>query len=111
LTSTIEPETALRVPPQARRGRAAQNQHSLLREVNERIAALQPSEMFIQFACECGRAGCTSTVPLSVDQYERVRQHPRRFIVAPGHERPARERVVETSAHVVVIEQADPPSV
>jgi hypothetical protein len=68
--------------------RIAHNQ-SLFREANERIEAtaegmglLDP----IPFVCECADPGCTEIVRLSLDDYETVRTHGRRFFVVPGHQ-------------------------
>lgn len=71
---------------------------SLFREVNERIAEVNEDfeiDGQIEFLCECGRETCLETVRLSRDTYERVRNEGDRFVVRPGHEGPAVERVVE----------------
>jgi len=81
---------------------------ALVREQNERIAALQPSGMFIEFACECGRGGCTDVVVLGYDEYEAVRRCPGRFAVSPGHRRAASERVVEAYDRYAVVEPTQP---
>jgi hypothetical protein len=79
---------------------------ALIRSLNERIAAHRPSEMFIEFSCECARRGCDESIPLGVDEYEAVRRLPDRFAVSPGHDRPERERVVEEYARYAVVERA-----
>ena len=76
-----------------------------VRELNERIAALQPSGMFIEFQCECSRRGCTSAVALAVDEYEAVRRTPGLYAVTPGHERDVGEHVVESHLRYTVIEK------
>jgi hypothetical protein len=90
--------------------REAANQ-ALFREVNERIEAVNDSlsvgtdlDADIEFFCECGAAGCASTIRLTRDEYEAVRAHARRFIVLPGHGRPDVERVVETHDRYVIVE-------
>jgi hypothetical protein len=40
----------------------------------------------VPFICECADERCTEIVRLSLDGYEDVRSHPRRFFNAPGHE-------------------------
>jgi hypothetical protein len=87
--------------------RAARNE-ALFREVNEQVRAL--SEQFaanpdtVGFVCECSRDDCTERLYLQVDVYEAVRAHPRRFIVATGHDGDF-EHVVERPAGYVVVEK------
>jgi hypothetical protein len=88
---------------QTSRVRAAGRDQAFMRELNERIAALQPSGMFIEFACECARRGCRATVPLGVDEFEGVGRFPGRFVISPGHTAPT-ERVVELHARYAVVE-------
>jgi hypothetical protein len=68
--------------------RIAENQ-SRFREANEKIevaaermALLGP----IPFICECPREGCLELVQMNLDAYEEIRQHPRRFFTAAGHQ-------------------------
>jgi hypothetical protein len=42
---------------------------------------------------------------VSLFVYKWVRQHPRRFLVRPGHERPAFERVVDDESTFLVVER------
>jgi hypothetical protein len=68
--------------------RVAENQ-SRFREANEQIelaAERVPLLVPVPFLCECPREGCTTIVPLTLDDYEEIRQHPRSFLTAPGHE-------------------------
>jgi len=57
------------------------------------------------FRCECARLGCNLVLELTVTTYERIRAHPRRFVVAPGHEQSGAEAVIETSPGYVVVEK------
>jgi hypothetical protein len=84
------------------RERAAKNQ-SLFREVNERIDELGASTMFTTFVCECSNARCDDLVPLTREEYEAVRAGSNRFVVLPGHEIPAVDRVVESDARYLVV--------
>lgn len=59
----------------------------------------------VGFRCECARLGCSELVELSVSEYERVRSHPRRFILRPGHERPEVEVVIEQHRGYLVVEK------
>jgi hypothetical protein len=83
---------------------------AVLREVNEGIERGQwPGEenQLVSFRCECARLGCNELVELTVGEYEHVRQHPRRFIVVPGHQITGAERVVERRDGYVVVEKLD----
>jgi hypothetical protein len=87
--------------------RIAHNEN-LFRQVNERIEAGQwPNEEGepTAFRCECGSLRCNMLVELPLAEYERVRANPTHFVVLPGHEIPAVERVVERSAGHVVVEK------
>jgi hypothetical protein len=74
------------------------------REVNEHIEA-SPAAGRLTFRCECARLGCTDLLELGRAEYEAVRAHPRRFLVAVGHELPAVEEVVERHDDYLVVEK------
>lgn len=78
------------------------------REVNEAIEdglwQEQPEEP-VRMRCECGSRDCIAFVSISVSDYERVREHPRRFIVAAGHQIPAAEAVVARTPTYSVVEK------
>ena len=84
----------------AREDRIARNE-ALFRSVNERVrelvttAGARGPEPAASFVCECGSAGCTATVELTVAEYEHVRADPTHFFVVSGHEIPEVEEVVE----------------
>jgi hypothetical protein len=67
-----------------RRERAARNQ-SLFREVNERIETMSANASFNSFVCECADTTCHEQVPLTLEEYERVRSQADWFVVYPGH--------------------------
>jgi hypothetical protein len=78
---------------------------ALFREVNEGIErGVWPGDEQdpVHFRCECARMGCTESIALPIRDYERVRQHPRQFMVVPGHEAPSVELVVESHPDYVV---------
>jgi len=80
--------------------RAGKNQ-SLFRDVNERVSDLNKSHglwvTLSDWVCECADETCTERIELTPQQYERVRENPTHFIVAPGAEHVVFdvERVVE----------------
>jgi hypothetical protein len=84
----------------------AKNQ-AVFREVNERIRQL--SETFDSceqesFICECGNPECTQAIELTCAEYERVRARGNRFVVAPDHENPETESVIEENGRYAVVE-------
>lgn len=89
--------------------RAAANE-ATIRDVNEGIERGQwPGEEDtpVGFRCECARLGCNQLVELSVREYEEIRSNPRRFVLAPGHEFPDVETVVETGARYIIVEKRE----
>jgi hypothetical protein len=88
--------------------RAGRNE-ALFREVNENIAKLEArlpgASETMPVICECAHADCTTQIEVSLDEYTDVRRHPDRFIVAPGHEEPGVENVVEERRGYVVVEK------
>src|SRR5581483_8734753 len=81
-----------------REERLARNE-MLFREVNERIegiALTHPQDDHrYKFLCECSNRDCNLMLPLSLGTYEEARADPAVFVVAPGHELPEIEEVVE----------------
>jgi hypothetical protein len=68
--------------------RIAENQ-STFREANEQIEAAADNMALrgpVPFICECPDRSCMEIVRLTLHAYEEIRQHPRRFFTAPGHE-------------------------
>ncbi|HEY5317847.1 MAG TPA: hypothetical protein VIJ20_07695 [Solirubrobacteraceae bacterium] len=89
--------------------RIAANQ-ARFRQVNEAIARGQwPGEGAdaVGFRCECALLGCNRLIELTPPEYERVRTHPRRFVVLPGHERDTVETVIEKRSDYFVVEKTD----
>ncbi len=83
----------------------------LFRRVNEAIArGLWPGEETrrVAFRCECARLDCNTPIRVTPAEYEQVRAHSRRFLLARGHEIPDAETVIETHpTHVVVEKRAE----
>jgi hypothetical protein len=93
------------VPP--RDTRLAQNEISF-REANERTAhaagnAAPPD--LIELVCECSDRACTRVLTMPFAEYEWLRQNPWRFVVLPGHEAPAVERVAELHDGYAIVEK------
>lgn len=67
-----------------RNGRLARNE-TIFREVNERIEKLAREGEWLEIVCECGKPECNEPLRVTIAEYERVRQGPTDFLVAPGH--------------------------
>lgn len=86
----------------------------LIRDLNQRIAekigefAGGPAEAGDEesdFLCACGRPGCSETVTLTLAEFARAHASENHFAVAPGHEQPELERVVERHERYLVVEK------
>lgn len=86
---------------------------ALFRDVNERvraIAAVHGDDNHIyEFYCECSNADCTFQLRATLAQYEGVRAHPKRFLIAVNHALPEIERVVEQNEQWWVVEKQGEP--
>jgi hypothetical protein len=84
--------------------RLARNQ-SVFREVNERIEEFAGDSGGEWFICECSRPDCSSTLELTVPEYEHVRSDSTWFFVKRGHDIPEIERVVAQGSGYVIVEK------
>ncbi len=80
---------------------------SAFREVNEAIA--RTADRFeaeeADFVCECADPECTHRVTAALEDYEDVRAEPTHFLLAPGHDEPSVERVVERTGEYHVVDK------
>jgi hypothetical protein len=80
---------------------------AVFREVNEAIASaadrLEADEA--EFVCECADAECAHRITAGLEEYDRVREEPTRFILKPGHEQPRVERVVRREGDYTIVEK------
>jgi hypothetical protein len=81
---------------------------SAFREVNEAIA--KTAERFdadeADFICECADPSCAHRITAELDDYEAVRGDAVRFLVAPGHDQPQIERIVDRTSDYSVVEKS-----
>ena len=98
-----------------REQRIAHNE-TVFRSANEQLRDAREELHFkarerTPFICECGDPGCTTTMLLSLSEYEAVRRDPNTFAVVPGHDDPATEsvvgNVVEPNDRFVVVEKRE----
>ena len=97
-----------------RETRAAQNE-DLFRRLNERLHVLAnvasssvlASELPESFICECSRPSCSRVLELTPQEYLRVREGDRRFLVFPddAHTSPELEVVIERHESYWVVEK------
>jgi hypothetical protein len=63
----------------------------------------------IPFVCECPTRDCAEIVRLSFDEYEAIRQYPRRFFIVSGHEgasvEAGAERIVAVVGDLTIVEK------
>jgi hypothetical protein len=88
--------------------RVARNE-ATFRDVNETLQRGRwPGEgKATAFLCECAQLWCTRLIELTPQDYERIRAHPRRFLVALGHDVPDVESIVERHRGYVVVEKRE----
>jgi hypothetical protein len=81
----------------------------LFREVNEGIAAAADrfDAVEAEFVCECSDVQCADRIVAPLEEYERVREHPTHFLLAPGHEAAAVERIVDRGHGYWVVEKVE----
>ena len=96
---------------EARAHKLAANE-SRFRRSNERLRRAAYSHRFraadrVPFLCECADPGCFEAVMLSMEEYERVREHPSRFVLVAGHEdaEAAHERIIEAEKGYAIVEK------
>lgn len=82
-------------------------QQMLLRDINERIAAVATSWQADppDFLCECSDPDCAETVNLSLREYEIIRSTPNLFVIQNGHEHRDVDRVVRERDGFTLVEK------
>lgn len=90
-----------------RLSRAEKNEQAF-KQHNERRAQLEeegnvPSNEPVPFVCECDDPTCARAVSLPLGDYERAVATVDRFVVLPGHEDPAVERIAERHTGYLVV--------
>jgi hypothetical protein len=85
------------------------------RGVNERLRRIVAAHRFeatqrVPFLCECDDPTCREIVMVSLIDYDLVREHPRRFLLAAGHvdAKAAYGRILEAENGYAIIERVGP---
>jgi len=79
----------------------------LIREVNDRIHELEgkwSSDEPVGFVCECSAVGCTTTVYMTIEEYERVRAAGL-MLTAPTHVDFENERALVATENYALVER------
>jgi hypothetical protein len=90
----------------SREERLAQNEVRF-REINESAQPQRESQGTGRFVCECADRSCMAWIEIPTDDYAALRRNPRLFAVAPGHEIPDLESVVERHPGYWVVEKPE----
>ena len=80
----------------------------LFRQLNEEIRSLAGGfglDAELDLVCECTNGGCFERLIVSTEDYEAIRRFPTRFLVKPRHDAGQVERIVEETAHFLVVER------
>jgi hypothetical protein len=73
---------------------------------------LQVDDMVLNFYCECSDENCHQRIPLTLKKYEELHDNRKKFIVIPGHEVAAIEKVVAKKSHYAEVKKfINPPLV
>jgi len=82
------------------------------RDVNERLRRIAAEHRFettqrVPFLCECDDPNCHEIVMVSLIDYDLLREHPRRFLLAAGHvdAKAAHGPIVEAENGYAIIER------
>ena len=100
------------------RTRRVGRNEAVFRKVNEQIESLNRamaaiSDETMHIVCECGELSCIVQLVVGIADYERIRSDATLFFVAPGHELPDLEDVVEATSKYYVVRkhEGDPAQV
>jgi hypothetical protein len=88
--------------------RVAMNE-ATFRKVNEGMEVGQDPAGLLTFICECGRMRCNKLIQLTRQEYEGIREDPRRFAILDGHEILDAEKIVERNDRYLVVEKGGDP--
>jgi hypothetical protein len=89
--------------------RVARNE-AMYRAVNREIERASEdagvgSDDQLEVLCECGQEGCSTTLAVTITEYDEAHGQRDRFVVASGHEDPQIERVVTRKDHYLVVDK------
>ena len=80
----------------------------LFRRRNEaliKVAEFNDTRATLEFFCECSDVTCRQIIRLSADDYKKIHNNRRNFILKPGHETSEIESVIETKKSFNIVEK------
>ena len=80
---------------------------TILRRINDAIAAQAGASGTYGFVCECGDWACAEAIELPLDLYRQVRRVPNRFAVRAGHVGRAADRLLVAAPSYAIVERAE----
>ena len=83
LEEPLDDEAKRRIGENEARFRAANEK---IEDAGVRLGVADSSLPTLPFLCECGRPKCVVVIRATISEYEEVRERPRQFICAPGHQ-------------------------
>jgi hypothetical protein len=77
----------------------------LFRSVNERIRELDDGwrASDYEFVCECADEHCFASLGIDRDEFDRIAARPGMYVVAPGHEQPDVDEIVERHEQYMLV--------
>lgn len=87
--------------------RAARNEE-VFRSVNEKIEAGAEQHgvtTLMRYHCECDRERCFEQIELHPSRYQQIIEQRYQFLIAPGHDDPRIERVLERHEGYCLVEK------
>ena len=96
----------------SRRLARAEKNEEAFKQHNQRRAKLEeeggcPPDEPVPFVCECDDPACARAIELPLADYERAVKPPDQFVVAPGHEDPSVEHVIEQNHGYLIVSKPD----
>lgn len=80
---------------------------AIFRRVNDEIAKAPGRFDKADFVCECGEPECHDQISLPLTRYSEIRTDALVFFVAPGHEVPKAEQVIERAEGYLLVRKPE----
>lgn len=106
MTSNFRPQLVLNEIQLKHKNQKGKNAVKKLAKGDDR---LDPEALWLPFKCECSDKACGAVITLKTQDYEKIHERKDQFIVAPGHELPSIEQVVQTHPDYLVVRKFDLP--
>ena len=74
-------------------------------KANKKLHSILDSQDKILFVCECSRLRCRDRIGLTNRQFYEMHRNRQRFIIMPGHETAAVEKIVKKTDDFYIVEK------